>query len=73
MPRLGRSWNGESLLEGFLRCLEQGVKQQEPTVTGRLLPHSGDGLTQPWCSRRPRCHDVHHGAFATPLYRRQAA
>jgi hypothetical protein len=34
MPRLGRSWNGERLLEGFLRCFEKSVKQQEPTATG---------------------------------------
>ena len=70
--RRGRSWNGERLLDGFLRCLEQGVKKQEPTVTWLLLQHAGYGLQQPWLSRRPMCRDVHKGAFAIPLCRGQA-
>jgi len=43
-PRLGRSWNGERLLEGFLRCLEQGVKKQEPAVTWLWLQHANHVL-----------------------------
>jgi hypothetical protein len=46
--RLSRSWNGESLMDGFLRCFEKGVKKQEPTGTWLLLPHAGYCRKQPW-------------------------